>query len=424
MSIGINKAGAIDINYIQIINAKGLVFDVTPQVESIEIYEDLFETFISGKILIKDCQALSTFFPMVGQEFVKFSMVTPTMEKNYTLEGEFYIYRMSDKVDVGDREALYTLSFISKEAIIDLNKKISKTFRGDVREMLAELVKGDIGLQSNKMLYVEYPNNSFAFCSNWWKPTKAIQYICEHAKNSNNSSSYLFFETMQGFGFESLDALISDEVPIIQYFTKDNYSRQMTQSNFTSYRDLEKDYQSILEINYKTGYDFIERIKSGYYGGEIIDFNVSTQQYSHRVNNLSFDEGKHLNKFSPIADNTPVTSRAFLKFIPKATNIFENYEDVSNAEFAVKRKTVMSRLNTNKVLIRVHGRTDYSIGQKMSLNIPKNAQLTSSDSDRDEFVSGVYLVTSLTHSIAHGMHYCILELVKDSYVFDINESGL
>lgn len=56
----INKAGDVSIDEVSIISIKGFSQDITPQVMGIDIYEDLFGTFMTGKLHIRDAQELTS----------------------------------------------------------------------------------------------------------------------------------------------------------------------------------------------------------------------------------------------------------------------------------------------------------------------------------------------------------------------------
>jgi hypothetical protein len=79
-------------------------------------------------------------------------------------------------------------------------------------------------------------------------------------------------------------------------------------------------------------------------------------------------------------------------------------------------------LEKYKVQIEVAGRTDYTVGMIVDLNIPKISQITKEDADtRDLIISGKYLVSAMTHYISRSQHTCKMELVKNSLIFDLGE---
>ena len=91
--------------------------------------------------------------------------------------------------------------------------------------------------------------------------------------------------------------------------------------------------------------------------------------------------------------------------------------------FGLNRRIILERLNTTRALIKVHGRLDYSIGQMVNLTIPSATQ-TDEDENLDTLASGKYLIGSIRHSMTQGVHEATLELLKDSYIADIEKSVL
>ena len=79
----LNRAGDVDLKEVSIVSSNGTLLNVTPQVVSLELFENLFETFISGKVVINDSQALQTFFPLVGNEILSLSLQSPTLPDEF-----------------------------------------------------------------------------------------------------------------------------------------------------------------------------------------------------------------------------------------------------------------------------------------------------------------------------------------------------
>ena len=140
-------AGDVSIDKIQIITSSGFYQDITGQVITMQFYEDLFSPFISGTIYIKESLDFVNLFPFVGEEFVDMEITTPSSDKP-GIKGRYYIYKLSNRELIGDRSVVYELHFISVEALIDMNKKVSKVYVGNV----ADLVKGFLTDKTNKLL--------------------------------------------------------------------------------------------------------------------------------------------------------------------------------------------------------------------------------------------------------------------------------
>ena len=131
-------AGDVSIDKVQVVSSKGFFQDITAQVITVQYYEDMFSPFITGNLIIKESLDLVNLFPFVGEEYVNIEISTPTIEQK--IKGTYYIYKMTDRELIGDKEVVYKLHFISTEAIVDSNKKLSKVFYGKVSDLIKPFI--------------------------------------------------------------------------------------------------------------------------------------------------------------------------------------------------------------------------------------------------------------------------------------------
>lgn len=409
-------AGDVDVQDAIVITANGFAINVKNQIAGLEIYEDLFSPFITGKIFIRDSLEIINLLPLVGEEVIRLSVVTPSLDKTESYSGDFFIYKLDDRIKTAERELVYVIHFISKEAVYDLNKHVSKAFSGKLSDIAREIITGGYGLVSPKPALIEETKNTTKFVSNWWTPTQCMQLATESALSKTDSPSYIFFETKYGFNFTSLETLYKSAIK--QTFVWDNYTRELDTMD-TGTRDITKDYQRILEIDNTKGFDYIQRLKSGMFGSELITYDILTKQYTHVAYRPTFDPAKSLNQYPLWSDQSPTHQKAVMMFEPKYYNNFDGYGDVTNTRFVMQRKSLLTQAEADKITITVFGRTDYSVGQKVEIKIPKNAQIKQEDNPLDQLVSGNYLISALCHLITRDGHKCIMELIKDSYAVSI-----
>ena len=153
-------AGDVSIDKCKITTSGGVSQDIAAQVIAISIYEDLFSPFMTGSLVVKESFDLVNIFPFVGEEMVEIEISTPTLEKG-NIKGTFYVYKLTDRQLVGDKNVAYMLHFISMEAIVDLNKKISKVFTGSPADIVKSLVSDNLnGLQSKEIACQNITNQS------------------------------------------------------------------------------------------------------------------------------------------------------------------------------------------------------------------------------------------------------------------------
>jgi hypothetical protein len=171
----------------------------------------------------------------------------------------------------------------------------------------------------------------------------------------------------------------------------------------------------------------MERIRSGMYASKIISYDVLTKKYySKNFDMLSdFPKNKHLNKNpSTTKENIRLPNSMVINY-PKYNNVFNDYVDVSNAKTIQKRISQLSQANVTRLEITVLGRTDYTVGLKVYVKLNKIEPIdkaTTDDDALDRILSGYYLISAINHHINRDKHECSMELIKDSFIMNLDEA--
>jgi hypothetical protein len=288
----------------------GLSFNVTNQLITIEIFEDMFAPFITGSLIFRESLDFANAFPFVGQEYLDLKVSTPTFENSGgTVEGRFYIYKLSDRQEVSERSTVYKLAFISGEAIVDLNNKISRAYSGKISDIVENLISDESALSSEKPYNIEETKNKTKYVSNYWSPIKNITYLLEHAQTIGGEATYTFFENRGGFNFVSLDLLNS--LTVKQTF-KYNDSTDTINPSGGSSRNIERDFKKITEMKIPVTFDFLKTATNGVYASTLKYNDLTTKRYFDVKYSFLRDWGDvnkevRLNKF-PLAANNVFTT--------------------------------------------------------------------------------------------------------------------
>jgi hypothetical protein len=422
----IRFAGDVAIDKIEIISSNGFAQEITNQVVALEIYEDLWSPFISGVLALKDSLDLTNLFPFVGEEYVNIKIHTPSfVDKTKIISDQYYIYKMTNRTMSGDRNAIYELHFISREAIVDLNKATSKAYSGKCSDIARSIITSTDGLESKKNINIEDTPNGVKFIANYWPPVKSLNYTAETSANRNGAANYLFFENRTGLNFVSLDYLYSTDT--IQEFIYDNYMRDFT-SDGRTYRNIEKEYQRIIEINMPEVFDYMDRIRSGMYANKMTNYDLVTKKYVVKTFDMldDFSKNVHLNEFAPASKKVIRRFNAMGFTYPKYHSNFNNFGDVTNSKTIQKRMSQLRQAESTKIEIVVPGRTDYTVGKKVKVTLNKFNPIDGSDSQQDtvdNMFSGNYIISGINHFIDREKHQCHMELMKDSFIVDLDKGG-
>ena len=412
----IKFAGDVTLRKVEIIGSNGFSVDISSQIAQINVYEDLFAPFISMSIVVRESVDFISALPLKGEEIINVEIATPSFTaQDQIIKGRFYIYKLSDRTELNKKSVVYVLHCISYEAITDMNLKISKAYRGKPSEIAKEIISQ---FGTTKKSNIEDAANGVKYVSNFWSPVKNLNYLSSLARNSNSSPSYLFFENRYGFNFLSLETLYTSDV--VQSFVKDDYSRD-TDDRGRSFKNVEEDYKRILDIKIKNVYDSMETIPNGAYASRMTTFDFLKKKYSVVDFNMldRYTSQRHLNKTALISEFKPASVTSALYNQNKHYAMFDGYTDTSAVKNLQERSSLIQLLQSNVIEVTVLGRTDYTVGQKVYVRIPKAAPLTESDSSNDTIdptYSGYYLISAMNHTIDREKHTITMELSKDSYI--------
>lgn len=418
-SSSLRFAGDVQIKEVQLNSLNGQVANVTAQVVSIEIYEDLFSPFITLSIVLQESVDYINLFPFTGEEFVDLTIVTPTMDTPIT--GRFYIYKITDRDYTREKEVVYAIKAVSEEFLTDANTKITKAFGGNISE-IAQRLLGKEGFNTKKKVHIEQTTNTTKFVANFWPPTKCLSFAATTSTNASSSPTYLFYENRDGFNFRSIDELLKAKA--YHTFVKDNFTRTTEADGVDSVKDPKEDYKRIIDFSIPVLTDYMNDIQNGRMKSRMISHDLVTKKYTVKDYSIKTDKTPTtlLNPNPAYSKYSSSNAASTILFMPKHYGNFNNFTDVTNHKVYQKRLSFFQNLNKYKANMQVLGRTDYTVGQVVDVYIPKATQLTKEDQDpRDQILSGRYLVSAISHVITRQNHTCNLEIIKNSVLTDLSK---
>lgn len=372
--------------------------------------------FKSGSIILSDSMSLNTMLPFLGEETLDISFETPAHEGDeFKYRGLFHIYKIASIENFNTKNAIIELKFISIDGYIDMNTKLSQTFRGEVSSIVTKLLKTRQFLNTQQEAIVESTTTNVTYTSNFWTPSQNIFYLTGQAYNAYKNPNYVFFENKDGFTFVSMDTLYT-QAPTIEFIRDEKNRDQVTGGKTTP--NTESQYARILDMSTKNMYDYIDRLQTGMYGSALYTYDVHTKKLRFLQRNASYDfKGNQLNEVS--------TNETGLSFLPTAkllTDITHKglYPNTSAQPFdkTLRRAAMLKRSDSFKTTIRVFGRANYKVGDVIDLKVYANQEINDKTPDTellDPLLSGKYLISSLAHEISVESHYCNMELIRDSY---------
>lgn len=416
----LHQAGDINVEKIAITTTRGFYQDITNQVIGLQIFEDIYAPFITGTLVVLDALDLMNLFPFIGEEYLELKLSTPALERG-NIDGKFYIHKMTNRQPTGDRGYTYELHFIAQEALIDLNKKISKTYSGKCSDIAESILTDKYNGFQLENPVIEPTFNDTKYISNFWSPIKNINNVTDTSINLNGSASYLFYQDRYNYNFVSLESIYRTE--IYQEFRYDNYIRD-THEDGTSSRNINEDFKRIRDLKVPIAYDYIERASNGMYGSRLYTYDIATKRFASKIYDMSlaFPKQYHLNQYPLASSNAIYRYNANILTIGKHYGNFMGMADSTNTGSVQNRISLMEQIRANKLEIIVPGRLDYTVGLRIMLKMYKAEPIREDDTSvLDEIYSGSYIIAAINHYITRTKHECTLEIVKESLIKNLDE---
>ena len=411
-----STGGEISIQMVTIKNSRGQTTTLgRPLIVSLDIYESLFSPFVVGQIVLMESSDLASLLPLIGEETIQIQLVD-YFSKTY--DETFLIYKMGDRVNVNERSNAYALHFMSYGATLDLNTKLGRSFKGPIDSIAKDII-GSLNFGNTsigKQLNIEATSNNTMFISNFWRPSRCMQFICDQAQNINGSPSYMFFETKSKFNFVSLDSMYGASNFI--EFEKSNYFRDVR----TQRKNVDMEYKQVLALDHFEPFNYIDRLTSGMYGSKIVYHDITTGQHVNTSYTPNWENRKNkLNDYPLWSVGAKTSSNAVLIRDHQHYNNFTGFgSDTSNTKVHQERLALIAQAQASRCAVTVFGKLEYEVGMKVKLTVPRSGPIDANSDPRNKYVSGYYIIASLRHKIGI-RHQCDMELIKDSYMVDLEK---
>ncbi len=432
-------AGSVELESVVLVSvASKASLDITNQVAQVKIYENIFEPFVTAKVTLKDSADLVEKVPIRGEELIHIRARTPSFDRPRELiDYTFFVNKMSDLEHAAERSMVYVLHLISAESITAMNRRYSRSFEGLISDIVHEIMideeKGfgihiDAFADDNTHYFTKYgiePTiNKLKYISNNWSPLKNLQFLAKHALNENLAPNYTLFMNSNGFHFVSLDTLMGPENKPAFNFMDNNYSRVFDNQGLST-RNVILDYSRVQDSRVPTSFNSLRDMANGTFASKEFSHDLVTKRYEEIEFNYneSFDATHSLNpeplRVRGIRDEGEglFNHELLYKISPEAYGTFHKFG--KHRSIDLKRISLMEQMKAQEIEIDVFGRTDYTVGQKVTL-ITFKEQPPGDNRPREEAIdyhySGNYLVTGLVHVIERDSHNCTLNLAKDSYI--------
>ena len=451
-------AGEYIIEECSIYSTSGEVVDVTALVSTINIFEDIFKSSLTGNIALVDTNNLLTRLPLIGQEKLRLKLSTPQItvaDRSRSLDftdHPLYIYQVSAKVPVNDSTDALVLSFTTAEAVRSNRIRVSQAFEGEPAvDIIKKIIRDEDLLNSKKEFYYEETANNYKFVSPNMRPIDFINSITSRclSKTYNFAPTFLFYETCKGFFFRTIDGML-DNKKVKQVYIEDTPDLES---------DVERNLRRLISHTVVDSTNVMKNMRQGMYASNLLMIDLVNKTVENFNYNYfdSFENGEkqdiHVDEHAKyVTDNKPLASESKDDFGKSLADYDQSTvymqavdRNQPNGLLSVRHSGQFDYSGTDSWLQRrkgrfsamraaitmnivVYGQTNISVGDLIGLNIKNKAHYVTDPNDKDPYYGGRYLITQLRHSFTamdgQALHTMHMQVVRDTVSSQYPKNGV
>ena len=305
---------------------KGYV-DLKNAWSDLNIYEDIFASSLTGNVMLTDGMGLLENVPIIGEETIHIHAKTSGIKREREVqttgpfkgslsEGiinlKFRVYKISNLVKMNEGLWMYKLHFISEEAMINLKSKVAKSaldpatleprrISATVKKIYQQYFKRGRKPANVKKFFVEPTRNLTNIIIPNQTPFKAFNFLAGRAVSAGKhavGSSFVFYETVKGFFFISMETLMAGggtgyrseigegdskemeytapEMPVRETYTVQPKKLHAKKDNL---KNVAIEMTAVDEYKFNSNFDVIKNLQEGMYSNRLLTHDLVRMKY-------------------------------------------------------------------------------------------------------------------------------------------------
>ena len=267
----IQYAGQYDVKELLVYTSSGAVLNLRNAIQSINIYESMFSTSLSGSITILDVDDIATLGPIIGQEYMKLRLTTPDLDEDEIdfTNTTFAIYKVVSRISGSQNAQLLTLSFTTPELLKNNRTRLSRSYTDTIDNIVESVLTDETSINTIKNIYIEETSGIRKIIAPNINPYNFITNLATEALSKKyGSPHFFFFENTKGIHFKSIESMLSGDG--IGLFTVSDLG-SLTENGTV---DIQKEFERVQEFQINTNNDMLMNISGGMLGSRDIEYNI------------------------------------------------------------------------------------------------------------------------------------------------------
>lgn len=408
-------------------SVSNLDVNVSPITVQVFVYEDLFSNFISSNISLLDGTSLQNILPIVGGEIVSMDVGTSGTDKGLrTLKSDFVVFKMSARERIKMDLEAYTLNLITHEQLLDSTMSINRAYIKPIHEIVKDIVTEYLTpISGKKLMSFEETKGIHNIIATGLTVSAFIKQLIREAESIEHPSSiFVFYETIEGYHFHTIDGLYAQEPS--HSFIYDELALSLATPGASASLN-----RNIAYLTIDNSFNLLNGQIGGQYKMQVSSFDplTKTLQSNEYSYDKDFKEKKNNNKTLGGASlskyfSNPTISKFIVTDSHRSTVDYITTNEADSQSIYRRRQDFMAKEQSTKLqyaAMRIHisvpGNPDVIVGQTINVIIPKTDDTEDGKKVNDRLISGKYIVTAVAHKIDSntGNYATVMECMRKGY---------
>ena len=429
-----------------------LPISIDKQVIEVNIYQDLYEPFMTCEILFEDALGFYSGESInklrqpgfTGNDIFIINYTTTFPDDNIPSKSQaFVLYDVTARTRSKEKSEVFALTGISIEGWLSVDKKISRSYGHNtkkntntishyVNSIVDEFVynrqakdvydslTANLKMTIKKKNTYDETNSRIPYIVPNLEPISAIKTLMREADNDKDTNLFTFYEDSIGFHFADVSKLVDKK--FVDTFTYEP-SNAAEGGQSKSMVDLKKifSYEVIKQTN------SLESKMMGLFKSKTINIDIIKKNKTEVVYNYDIS-GPKLPKLNsgnlPHKHIVSGTSSSDAKVYMRTSRIGHDSYKLFEPEHHLpkksntllgKRESYIEHLANIMMSVILNGDSELNVGDKINLVIPKATTIgNDKEANIDKYLSGYYMITKLRHIIKGDNMDTVIEVMKDT----------
>lgn len=385
------------------IKANGV--DISSMVLQADIYMELFSPTWSSQISFVDTQNLLMNIPIKPGTQLELTLETDYPE-NKKKTFRFVVYKISDRVQLGQENQGYILNCVTKEFFINQKKRVSKAYQSMSPQDMVNAILTDYSIGTLADFHSD--SNKYTVIVPNMSPFAAVNWITKFTMGQ--AADFWFYQSEDGeFKFQSYEKMLQNRSGVV--FKQSNPNLMDDSSNVPL-----ENFLNIEHYEFLTQHDSMNNYAAGYYGNTVVSHDLYNKSLSTRTYAYGDDIAADKN-YAPFDEARFAGSQnSNITFNPMNTGLFGNNIQAPNdtsEDWTGSRKSNVMKMEENRLVMTVPGCVSHYelLGKQVNVELPSH-QDVDEEEYLDKYMKGSYVVTAIRHTVTSTFYKVMLELGK------------